>query len=241
SHLDHTIGHLLVAKPDAALLAEIDRRVQFRYRAMPLSACPGKVSASALNEAEHGFTYFAAAEPAFLGKSGLTPAERGTATHRFAEVCDFQAAKDDLEKEIQRLQSAGYLRKEECAVLDREMLYAFLHSDFLSRIQNASRVYREQKFTVLFPANEVVSTLGNEFSDEQITVQGIIDCAFVENGSVVIVDYKTDRVKTAEELAERYKKQLSVYKRAAEEFFGLPVKETLLYSFTLKRTVSVNI
>lgn len=229
------------AKPDAALLAEIDRRVQFRYRAMPLATCPGKVSASALNEAEHGFTYFAAAEPAFLGKSGLTPAERGTATHRFAEVCDFQNAQDDLEAEIQRLQNAGFLQKEECAVLDRETLTAFLQSDLLARMQSAEETHREQKFTVLFPANAVVSTLGDDFPDEQITVQGIIDCAFVENGEIVVVDYKTDRVKTGEELAERYKKQLSVYKRAAEELFCLPVKETLLYSFILKKTVLVNI
>ena len=226
-------------KPDAALLAKIDRRVRFQYHAMPLATCPGKVSASALNEAEHGFTYFAAAEPAFLGKNGLTPAERGTATHRFAEVCDFQNAQDDLEAEMQRLQNAGYLRKEECDVLDRETLTAFLQSDLLSRMQAAEAIYREQKFTVLFPVNAVVSTLGDDFPDEQITVQGIIDCAFVENGAVVIVDYKTDRVKTGEELAERYKKQLSVYKRAAEELFGLPVKETLLYSFTLKTSVRV--
>ena len=114
-----------------------------------------------------------------------------------------------------------------------------MQSDLLARMQAAEAIYREQKFTVLFPANAVVSTLGDDFPDEQITVQGIIDCAFVENGAVVIVDYKTDRVKTGEELAERYKKQLSVYKRAAEELFGLPVKETLLYSFTLKTSVRV--
>lgn len=227
------------AQPDAALFAEIERRVQFQYSAMPLAVCPNKVSASALNEAEHGFTYFAAAEPAFLGKSGLTPAERGTAMHRFAEVCDFEKAKADLEAEILRLQNAGYLRAEECAVLDRKMLQAFLQSDFLTRLQNAEHIYREQKFTVLFPANAVVPTLGDTFSEEQITVQGIIDCAFVEKGAVVIVDYKTDRVKTADELAERYKKQLTVYKRAAEEIFLLPVRETLLYSFTLGKTVRV--
>lgn len=227
------------AKPDDELLAELDRRVQFQYGAMPLAKCPGKVSASALNAAEHEFTYFAAAEPAFLGKSGLTPAERGTAMHRFAEVCDFENAKTDLEAEILRLQNAGCLRAEECAVLDREMLNAFLQSDFLARLQNAEHIYREQKFTVLFPANIVVPTLGEAFPEEQITVQGIIDCAFVENNSVVIVDYKTDRVKTEDELVERYRKQLAVYKRAAEEVFLLPVKETLLYSFALEKTVRV--
>ena len=226
---------------DRELLAEIDRRVRFQYSAMPLNDCPGKVSASALNDAEHGFTYFAAATPAFLAKSGLTPAERGTATHRFVEICNFQNAKDDVESEISRLQTAGLLREEECAALDRETLNVFLQSDLLLRMQNAEKIFREQKFTVLFPANEVVSTLGNDFPEEQITVQGIIDCAFLENGAIVVVDYKTDRVKAETELVDRYKKQLSVYKRAAEELFGLPVKETLLYSFALGKTVLVNI
>ena len=111
----------------------------------------------------------------------------------------------------------------------------------LLRLQNAEQVFREQKFTVFFPANEVVPALGADFPDEKILVQGIIDCAFLENGGVVLVDYKTDRVKTEETLVSQYQKQLSVYKRAAEELFGLPVKETLLYSFALEKTVKVNI
>lgn len=229
------------ASVDPVLFEELDRRLQFQYSAMPLAVCPGKVSASALNEAEHGFTYFAAATPSFLGKSGLTPAERGTATHRFAEVCDFKHAQTDLEAEIARLCDAGLLRAEECDVLDRRLLLDFLHSDLLSRMTSAKALYREQKFTVLFPANAVVQSLGTDFSNEEITVQGVIDCAFLENDEIVIVDYKTDRVKTEEELANRYKKQLSVYKRAAEELFGKPVKETLLYAFALGKTICVNI
>ena len=229
------------ASPDEQLLSEIHRRVDFQYNALPLSACPAKVSASALNEAEHAFIYFAAAEPAFLGKSGFTPAQRGTATHRFAEICDFERAKEDLDAEIHRLCETGLLRPEEGEALNRAAITAFLHSDLLLRLQNAEQVFREQKFTVFFPANEVVPALGADFPDEKILVQGIIDCAFLENGGVVLVDYKTDRVKTEETLVSQYQKQLSVYKRAAEELFGLPVKETLLYSFALEKTVKVNI
>ncbi len=229
------------ASPDEQLLQEIARRADFKYSALPLSACPAKVSASALNEAEHTFAYFAAAEPAFLGKSGFTPAERGTATHRFVEICDFARAQTDLDAEIHRLCEAGLLRPEEGEALNRAAITSFLHSDLLRRLQNAEQVFREQKFTLFFPANEVVPALGADFPDEKILVQGIMDCVFLENGGLVLVDYKTDRVKSAQTLAIQYQKQLSVYKRAAEEVFGLPVKETLLYSFALETVVEVNI
>ena len=72
-------------------------------------------------------------------------------------------------------------------------------------------------------------------------LQGIIDCAFGENGDIVLVDYKTDRVRTLEELAARYKTQLSVYAYAAKQIFEADVREAYLYSFALGQAVRVNI
>jgi glycosyltransferase involved in cell wall biosynthesis len=102
-------------------------------------------------------------------------------------------------------------------------------------------LYREQKFTVFFPAGEVQSDLPKDFSSERVLVQGVIDCIFLENGKLVLVDYKTDRTKDEDALKERYKKQLAVYKRAAEEMFGLPVETAILYAFSMKKEVRVNI
>ena len=68
-------------------------------------------------------------------------------------------------------------------------------------------------------------------------VQGKIDCFFIENGEAVIVDYKTDYIKTPEELSERYLTQMKIYKNAVEQFTGKKVKEVLLYSFALNDTV----
>lgn len=229
------------ALPNAQLLSEIDARVNYRYARLPLSACPSKVSASSLNRADAALDFFAAARPAFLGKSGFTPAERGTLTHRFAEVCDFRLAEADLEAELRRLTAENYFTAEECEALDRRMLTAFLQSPLFGRMLRADALYREQKFTVFFPANTVSPALGAEFAQEQVMVQGIIDCAFLENGRLTVVDYKTDRVRTEAELAERYQNQLAVYKRAAEALFGVPVSETLLYSFCLEREIPVNI
>lgn len=229
------------AASDPALLQMIDARVRYRYRDLPLAACPAKVAASALNESENNFDFFADARPAFLGKGGLTPAMRGTVTHRFAELCDFSAAKANLEAEIQRLHACGCFTEEEAQALDRAALSALFHSDLFDRMQHAERLYREQKFTVFFPATEVQPDLDAAYSGEQIMVQGIIDCAFFENGKLIVVDYKTDRIKDETALSERYKRQLAVYKRAAEELFRAEASETLLYSFYLKKVISVNI
>ncbi len=226
---------------DPALLQMIDAHVRYRYRDLPLAACPAKVAASALNECEHHLDFFAEARPAFLGKGGLTPAMRGTVTHRFAELCDFAAAKADLEGEIQRLCAQGNFTEEEAQALDRTALSAFFRSDLFHRMQHADRLYREQKFTVFFPATEVQPDLDAAYSEEQIMVQGIIDCAFLENGRLIVADYKTDRIQDAAVLAERYKRQLAIYKRAAEALFQTEVTETLLYSFYLKKEIPVNI
>lgn len=229
------------AAPDDALLSELRARVEYQYPAWALSSCPAKVSASGLNAAETNFQYFAQAVPAFLEKGGLTPAQRGTATHRFAEVCDFQAASADLETEIKRLCAAGILTAETADALDQTALKAFFHSALFQRLLRAERVYREQKFTMFLPASEVAGGEHAALLQEEVLVQGVIDCAFVENEKIVVLDYKTDRVREAQTLAKRYQKQLSVYKRAAESIFGMPVSETLLYSFPLEKTISLEI
>ncbi|MEG2016355.1 MAG: PD-(D/E)XK nuclease family protein, partial [Oscillospiraceae bacterium] len=81
--------------------------------------------------------------------------------------------------------------------------------------------------------------LGNKFANEQVLVQGIADCAFVEDGELVILDYKTDSVKSLDVLAERYKSQLKIYSFALNECTGLKVKEALLYSFELGESIKV--
>ena len=74
---------------------------------------------------------------------------------------------------------------------------------------------------------------------ETVTVQGVADCVFFEDGQAVIVDYKTDYVKTPEELIERYSPQLTIYKMILEKSLGYPVKECILYSFGLRQEVKI--
>ncbi len=229
------------ATVNAELLSKIRAKTSYVYPRAALSKCPAKASASALNEKHKPVDFFATARPAFMSKEGLTPAMRGAATHRFAEKCDFKNAKEDLEKEIQRLEKEGFLSQEETEALDRIGLFAFFSSPLFARMEKSPRIYREQKFTVFFSAGDVDSALPDALKAEEVLIQGVLDCAFEENGKIVIVDYKTDHEKDEEKLRETYKEQLSVYKRAAKEVFGKEISETLLYSFYLKKEISINL
>lgn len=83
------------------------------------------------------------------------------------------------------------------------------------------------------PARE----MGAGDSDELIVIQGIIDAYLEEDGQLVVMDYKTDKVSRAETLVEHYKKQLDYYKRALEQMTGKTVKEKIIYSMTLQQEI----
>ena len=66
-----------------------------------------------------------------------------------------------------------------------------------------------------------------------------MDAYFVENGKIILVDYKTDRVRSAKELVDRYHVQLTYYAQALERLTGMPVAEKIIYSFALGREIIV--
>ena len=156
------------------------------------------------------------------------------------QFADYTEAAADLEAEIQRLTARGFLTTAQAASLSRSRLRRFFESGLYQRIAAATQVRREYAFTVERPAALCVDTLDETVAaDETVLVQGIADCLFYENGGWVIVDYKTDRVDSGEELVERYRKQLALYAEALADGLGETVNECLLYSFHLGCTVSV--
>ena len=73
--------------------------------------------------------------------------------------------------------------------------------------------------------------------DEELLVQGIIDAFFYEEDGIVLVDYKTDRVKSGDELVRRYRVQLASYAEALRRITGEEVKEQWIWSFALNSAV----
>ena len=75
--------------------------------------------------------------------------------------------------------------------------------------------------------------------DEDIVVQGKADCAFIENGKLVLIDYKSDNVTDIDVFKECYKPQIEIYSRALKECTGYTVGERYLYSFKLNRFIEI--
>ena len=74
-------------------------------------------------------------------------------------------------------------------------------------------------------------------SSQLVLVQGIIDLYFEEDGGLVLLDYKTDAVREASQLLDRYQTQMDLYARALADATGKPVREKLIYSFRLEQII----
>ena len=220
--------------PDPELLQMLRRRMDYRYPYEEVLDVPAKVTASALSEEEaKSFAPIRSLpRPSFLSKKGLTPAERGTATHEFLQFCSFEHAREDFAKEVERLVEGGFLSPRQGEAVDENSVSSFFASDLARRMENASDLEREYRFTVEIPARYVKEELSEE-TEQTVVLQGAVDCVFEEDGELVIVDYKTDRIKDGAALWERYQKQIQLYAMAMEQCTGKRVKETMLYSFAL--------
>lgn len=209
----------------------IKERLAYEYPYAELSGIAAKSAPSDFEADAFSTKYFAAAKPRFLSKSGMSPANRGTATHKFMEFFDYSEPDFDVEKQAERMVTENRLTEEEKAALEIPKLERFFGCELAERIKRSDMLLREEKVTVGIPAAELYDGLSAESGGETVVVQGYVDCAFLEDGELVIVDYKTDRVSSAVELREKYAAQLKLYERALAECTGIKVRETLIYSF----------
>ena len=164
------------------------------------------------------------------GAKKLNAAERGTATHRFLQYVDFAKAGSaaGLAAEADRLAAAGRLTSEERAALDLPGVERLFASPLGRRMRAAEKLRREFRFLLLCKASEYVQGAAPE---DEILLQGVVDCCFAEDGGITVVDYKTDRIDAAEApaRAERYRGQLLAYAGALERIFDLPVRRCVLW------------
>lgn len=217
------------AQPNYEIISQIDEKISYEYENRALAAVSAKRTASSLDDSVKGFDYFASSKPAFMNDGGMTPGEKGTAMHSFMQFCDYKNAKNNLEAEILRLTDKAFITAEQAESLSREELSTLFNSSFAERMFNSDRLYREFKISSFVKLRDIEDI----DSDEKILVQGISDCIFEENGELVLVDYKTDRVKNENQLLNMYKNQISFYRNAVSKALGKKVKEAVLYSFKL--------
>ena len=165
-------------------------------------------------------------------------AERGTAYHRFFQLLDFSkvTCRKDIEIQRRNLMAEGRLSESANHYIRNMSIWRFLQSDLgkrMSLAQSEGRLHKEQQFVVGIPARN----MGAGDSDELVIVEGIMDAWFEENGELVLMDYKTDRVDDEGVLREHYSRQLDYYARALTQMTGKKIKEKWIYSLALEREI----
>ncbi|MBQ8518967.1 MAG: helicase-exonuclease AddAB subunit AddA [Agathobacter sp.] len=167
---------------------------------------------------------------------------RGTAVHRVMECMDFaaflevdqtsqEAVMDYLTKELDRM-VPELLTEEQYVLVDMKKLLAFFQSPVAIRMAKAAQrgdLFREKPFVMDY---------------EGVLLQGIIDVFWLEENRIVLLDYKTDRVKAEDELIQRYKKQLELYAQALCRIFStkehtIDSTENLIYSFCFNKEIEL--
>ena len=180
--------------------------------------------------------------PEFLKEEEiLTGAPRGSAYHKLLELLDFTVDYDveNLTAAVQQLRQEGRLTDEMAECIRPKDILRFLGCRSGRRMADAARngkLYKEQPFVLSVDASEIYP---EDCSGEKILVQGIIDVYFEEPDGLVVLDYKTDKVRTGNELKEKYHAQLDYYAQALEQLTEKPVKEKIIYSFTLGEEIEV--
>ncbi len=234
----------------------LKEKAAYRYPYEKFAAMPAKMTVSELKKETQddlGYGLYEEADvipliPRFMQQEPeeMGGATRGTIYHRFLEQLDYKKLEDGSLEEAIDQQIEGLIRRrqltdQEAGCLNRRELLHFLRSPLGQRMRAAAlegRLRREQPFTLLLPAGQIRKAWQGQ---ETILVQGVIDAYFEEEGGTVIVDYKTDRVSTGDgrDLADKYRRQLLYYKKALEEASQRPVKEMLIYSLTLGKTIAL--
>ena len=243
---------------DKEVREEIEKRFSFVYPYKYLEDIPVKVSVSDLkkrswhdeSELEENISVSAEEQveeqevpvPAFMAEKQeeYKGAARGTAYHRLMECLDYAEVESEVQLEVQlkRLLESQKMTEQEAECIRIRDIKKFVDSELGQRMKKAAvkkQLYREQPFVIRRSA----SLLDDSWKDETILVQGIIDAYFTEDGEIVLVDYKTDRVRKGQEqkLVDLYHVQLEDYAQALERMTGMKVKEKIIYSFTLQKAI----
>ena len=183
--------------------------------------------------------------PAFLEEREMTPAERGTLYHLAMQHLPVGLEGDPavIAAELSRLAARGILPIDRLQALEPEVLARFFRTDLAKRMAASANVWREVPFSYGLPAETLDPGMsmpktpedGTEAAPgETVLVQGVIDCVFAEDDGLVLLDYKTDAVRSETALAgirDRYALQIDVYARALAEIWRTPVKEAHLFLF----------
>lgn len=177
--------------------------------------------------------------PEFMkNDSEITGAEKGSLMHlmfkKLDEKIDYD--KEKIIKLAEDLEKRKIINEKQKETIDIGKVLEFTKSNIWAELKTAREIEREKPFYINISVKEIYG----EDTDENILVQGIIDLYYItDKGEVILVDYKTDRVKEEKELLVKYKEQLEIYRKALEKALGKKVGRVYIYSSYLGKEIKI--
>ena len=241
---------------DEQFRSELEKKLNAAYAYEPLTKISAKFTATELaanlreKNGEENYGLFIG-KPSFLTENNtgkLSGKRRGDAYHKLMEHIPFEKilSEDEISDYIKN-STAGFLDKAEQNSIDAGDIAGFYGNDVAKRIVKADKngkLYREYPIFHRLDTQCYDPAIFGADSREMLEgaepyVQGIADMFFIEDDGIVLVDYKTDKTDDEQKYKDDYKLQLDIYKEALEKEFSVPVKQMIIYSFTLGRFIDL--
>jgi ATP-dependent helicase/nuclease subunit A len=227
-----------------ATISEIDRRLGYEYAFKKVSNIPVKVTVTEMKkrfepeETEEDvildYSEYKAKKPMFLEeKKGLTAAEKGTIIHFVMQHLELN--EKGIKEQIDNMVKRELLTMQQAETVDIKRIERFFDSSLGKRMIVSKKVRREIPFNIEIACSELYKDLDDEiYKDESLLLQGIIDCYFEEDGGLVLLDYKTDRIpdRGTEIIKNRYATQINYYAEALKKLTGKEIKNKYVYLFS---------
>ena len=231
------------------LAEELGKRLSFRYSHPEAVSAPSKQTATQRKgrvKDQEASEHAAGVRPhrqnwrsPTFAAGTASAVDVGTATHALMQYIRFDRCGSEagVNEELERLVTQGFLTGEQAQLIDCARVAQFFATEIGSALRNHPNVLREFKFSILDDGENFDPML----QGEKILLQGVVDCAMVDDDGVIVIDFKTDFVteELLSEKLEQYRPQVQSYADAMQRIFKRPVKQSLLYFFRLNRFVSV--
>lgn len=229
---------------------EIYNRLNWKYEHEEATGIPSKLSVSDIKKANikemdsivHQIPTLVKSPKFMEGKTSFTAAEKGTIIHFVLQHLDLNKvnSEESIKEQVDFMVARELITEEEAKVVNVEKILNYFNSEIGKRMLNAEKVYREAPFVIKKSAKDVIDGVDDDL-DENLLVQGVIDCYFEEEDGLVLVDYKNDIVFNGDvsSVVGKYKTQLYLYKEALERVTERKVKDTYLYLFNIDEGVKI--
>ncbi len=238
---------------DLNLVEMFKNRFQWQYKDLLATKVKGKISVTELkklkqkkvetsekvNKEQDKVTMLDSQKPVEVEATTL-----GTGVHRIMELIQFEHIKsiENIRDFINTMIINELIDQKVADIISVEKIYQLINGELGQRMLSAfskEELFREQQFVAGLPMKDVYP---DNQSEEIIIIQGIIDAYFIEDNKIVIVDYKTDRVSSkdgTQVLIDRYESQLNYYGKILGQITGMDIKEKIIYSFALDKSIIV--